>query len=354
MVNRPAPRLSSTSVLGRVEELRTPQGSAQATILVAEHDASTAVSLVIGLQNEGFRVLHAMDGHWCLKLARVAQPDLVLLDAVLPKMDGFAVCRTLRGESVVPIVMLTARGKEKDGIRGLELGADDYIVKPCSPSLRLGSGQAAGSGQRFGELLVRVRMMLRRCKLDAGHASAPGSQIVVGDPSTALRQAPRQAREGPQDDSSGQAIVLDRAARQVWRDGRLVKLRRREFDLLCVLMEKAGQAISRHELLDQVWGEDWIGDPRTVDVHVCWLRGKLEADSSTPRYIQTVHGYGYRFVDPALRRAPRQALPFDWAQARTEQGRSDKRQAQDVAREGPLRQAQDVAQDIAALPAVAA
>lgn len=302
MVHRPTPRPSGTSALGLVEELGTLQGSVQATILVAGHDASITVPLVIGLQGEGFRVLHATDGHWCLKLARVAQPDLVLLDVMLPRMDGFAVCRTLRRESVVPIIMLSACGQERERIKGLEIGADDYIVKPFG----------------FRELVARMRALLRRQTLNGGNGSSPGDRIVVGD------------------------IVLDRAAHQVWRAGRLINLRRREFDLLCVLMEKAGQAVSRHELLDQVWGEDWIGDPRTVDVHVCWLRGKLEADSSTPRYIQTVHGYGYRFVDPTLRRAPRQAL------------RQTLRRAQDVAREGLLRQARDGAQDIAALPAVAA
>jgi DNA-binding response OmpR family regulator len=228
------------------------------TILLVEDDESIAEPLLFGLQNEGFRVLHALDGHQGLEMARAEEPDLVLLDVMLPKMDGFAVCRTLRRESVVPIIMLTARGQELDRVMGLEIGADDYIVKPFS----------------FRELLARVRAILRRRELDRGQVSPPGDRIVVGD------------------------IVLDRTARQVWRAGRLIELRQREFDLLQVLMDNAGKAMPRHELLDQVWGENWIGDPRTLDVHIRWLREKVEDDPSAPRYIQTVRGYGYRFVDP--------------------------------------------------------
>jgi len=266
----------------------------RATILLVEDDASTAVPLIIGLQDQGFRALHAGDDHQALELARVAQPDLVLLDADpstkpvlslskvsgqgLPQMDGFAVCRTLRRASAVPIIMLAASGQERGRVRGLEIGADAYLVKPYS----------------FRELLARIWALLRRRELDRRQMFPPSDQIVVGD------------------------VVLDRAAYQVWRAGRLIELRRREFDLLCMLMEKAGQAVSRPELLDQVWGEDWIGDPRTVDVHICWLRQKLEAGPSSPCCIQTVHGYGYRCVDPAHRQPP------------------------------------NVAQDIAALPAVAA
>ncbi len=228
------------------------------TILLVEDDESIAEPLLFGLRNEGFRVLHAVDGHQGLKMARAEEPDLVLLDVMLPKMDGFAVCRTLRHESAVPIIMLTARGQELDRVMGLELGADDYIVKPFS----------------FRELLARVRAILRRRELDRGRVSPPSDRIVVGD------------------------IVLDRTARQVWRAGRLIELRQREFDLLQVLMDNAGKAVPRHELLDRVWGENWIGDPRTLDVHIRWLREKVEDDPSAPRYIQTVRGYGYRFADP--------------------------------------------------------
>lgn len=228
------------------------------TILLIEDDEIIAEPLIFGLQDEGFRVLHATDGHQGVEMARAEQPDLILLDVMLPKMDGFAVCRTLRRESAVPIIMLTARGQELDRVMGLEIGADDYIVKPFS----------------FREMLARVRATLRRRELDRGGVSPPSERIVVGD------------------------IVLDRTARQVWRAHQQVELRQREFDLLCVLMENVGKAVPRHELLDQVWGENWIGDPRTLDVHIRWLREKIEDDPSTPRYIQTVRGYGYRFVDP--------------------------------------------------------
>jgi len=228
------------------------------TILLIEDDESIAEPLIFGLQNEGFQVLHTTDGHEGIRLARSEQPDLILLDVMLPRLDGFAVCRILRRESAVPIIMLTARGQELDRVMGLELGADDYVVKPFS----------------FRELLARVRALLRRRELDRGQVSLPSERITVGD------------------------IVLDRTARQVWRAGQEIELRQREFDLLRVLMENAGKAVPRHELLDQVWGENWIGDPRTLDVHIRWLREKLEDEPSAPRYIQTVRGYGYRLVDP--------------------------------------------------------
>ncbi|HHH41987.1 MAG TPA: response regulator transcription factor [Chloroflexi bacterium] len=228
------------------------------TILLIEDDRSIAEPLIFGLQAEGYRVLHAPDGRQGLEMARRERPDLILLDVMLPGLNGFTLCHTLRQESTVPILMLTARGQEMDRVMGLELGADDYIVKPFS----------------FRELLARVRAILRRRELDRGEVSPPADRIVVGE------------------------IVLDRTARQVWRSGRPVELRQREFDLLCVLMEETGRAMPRQELLDRVWGENWIGDPRTLDVHIRWLREKLEDDPSAPRYIQTLRGYGYRFVDP--------------------------------------------------------
>ena len=238
----------------------TPRrGSAQATILLIENDVSSAVPLTIGLQDHGFRALHATNGQQGLEYARAAQPDLVLLDAMLPQMDGFAVCRTLRQESVVPIIMLSAWHHETDRVKGLGISADDYLVKPFS----------------FQELVARMRTLLGRRELDRHQTSPPSARIVVGD------------------------IVLDRATRQVRRAGRLVKMSLREYALLCVLMENAGKAIPRQDLFDQAWGEGWIGDSHTLDVHICWLRGKLEDDPSAPRYIQTVRGYGYRFMDSA-------------------------------------------------------
>ena len=234
-------------------------GSVQATILLIEDDVSSAVPLTIGLQDRGFRALHATDGQQGLEYARAAQPDLILLDAMLPQTDSFAMCRTLRQESVVPIVMLNAGGHGTDRVKGLEIGADDYLVKPFS----------------FQELVARMQALLCQRRLNFRQTSPPSDRIVVGD------------------------IVLDRATRQVWRVGRPVELSPREYDLLCVLMENAGKAVSRQGLLDQVWGEGWVGDSHTLNVHICWLRRKLEDDPSAPRYIQTVRGYGHRFVDPA-------------------------------------------------------
>lgn len=241
--------------------LRTASGgTAQATILLVEDDVSSAVPLTSGLRDHGFRALHATNGQQGLEYARAVQPDLILLDAMLPRRGGFAVCHTLRQESVVPIIMLSGPSEESDRVRGLEMGADDYIVEPYS----------------FRELVARVRALLRRRELDRWQVSPPSDRIVVGD------------------------VVLDRTSRQVWRAGRLVEMSQREHDLLRVLMENAGEAISRQDLLDRVWGKGWIGDPHTLNVYICWLRRKLEDDPSAPRYIQTVlRSYGYRFVDPA-------------------------------------------------------
>src|SRR5215475_9547425 len=177
--------------------------------------------LVFGLHQEGFEVLHAITGPQGLELASREQPDLVLLDVMLPEMDGFTLCRTLRRHSAVPILMLTARGQELDRVMGLEIGADDYIVKPFS----------------FRELVARMRAVLRRRELDRGQSAPPGDRLVVSD------------------------IVLDVIARQVWRAGRLIELRQREFDLLHFFMAHTGQAMTRQTLLDHVWGPEWVGDP---------------------------------------------------------------------------------------------
>jgi len=229
------------------------------TLLLIEDDEVIAEPLIFGLQDAGFRVLHSTDGKEGITLARSASPDLILLDVMLPGMDGFSVCRVLRRESTIPILMLTARGQEMDRVMGLELGADDYIVKPFS----------------FRELLARVRATLRRRDLDRG----------TKDQHTRL---------------TVRYLVLDQTARQVWHKGQLLELTQREFDLLQVLMSHIGKAISRQDLLDRVWGENWIGDVRTLDVHIRWLREKVEDDPSTPHYIETVRGYGYRFTDPNL------------------------------------------------------
>jgi DNA-binding response OmpR family regulator len=225
------------------------------TILVVEDDELIADSVRYGLEQTGYRVLTALDGATGLALAREKQPDVVLLDVMLPVLDGFQVCRTLRNESKVPIIMLTARGEEPDKVIGLELGADDYVVKPF--------------GMR--ELVARIRAQLRRTEMESGPAPADRT-VCVG------------------------AVTLDLDQHLVTKAGQPVELRPREFDLLAVLMSQPGHAFARGELLDAVWGEDWIGDTRTLDVHIRRLRQALEDDPGDPRYISTVRGRGYRFA----------------------------------------------------------
>jgi DNA-binding response OmpR family regulator len=177
---------------------------------------------------------------------------LVVLDVMLPRLDGLTVCRLLRREGAVPIILLTARGAEADRIIGLETGADDYIVKPFS----------------LGEFLARVRAALRR-----GAAAAPGDVLTSGD------------------------LRLDLAARRVSLAGQPVSLAPREFDLLALLMRHRGAVMSRDLLLARIWGDDYVGDARTVDVHIHWLRQKLERDPAQPVRLQTVRGVGYRFEE---------------------------------------------------------
>ncbi|MBI4671334.1 MAG: response regulator transcription factor [Chloroflexi bacterium] len=233
-----------------------PQNLPPIQLLLVEDDESIAEPLCFGLQGEGFAVAHARTGKQGLELARSQKPDVVLLDVMLPEMDGFTVVRTLRAESSVPVLMLTARGQEMDRVMGLELGADDYLVKPFS----------------FRELVARVRALLRRRELERGGSAGLSERLICGD------------------------LILDRTARRVTRRGRTIELTTREFDLLAALMERAGQAQARQELLDRVWGEEWIGDPRTLDVHIRWLREKIEDDPSAPQRIETVRGFGYRFA----------------------------------------------------------
>lgn len=229
----------------------------QQTILVVEDDEHIAEPLIYGLRAEGFRVAHARDGVEGVETARREHPDVVLLDVMLPRMDGFAVAKQLRTESSVPIIMLTARGQEMDRVMGLEIGADDYVTKPFS----------------FRELLARIRAHLRRLELDRGAATA-NEVVTLGD------------------------LRIDRGTRQVWRGSREVPLSHRELELLLALAEQVGRAIPRQELFDSVWGADWVGDARTLDVHIRWLREKLEQDASHPEYLQTVRGFGYRLAAP--------------------------------------------------------
>lgn len=226
------------------------------TILIIDDEKLITDPLSRSLRSLGYDVLVAHDGRTGLTLALEHQPDLVLLDVMMPEMDGWEVCRSLRAKSPVPILMLTALGEEVDRILGLELGADDYLTKPFSTR----------------ELKARIRALLRRVEIDRTHQ-----------------------KETPQELQAG-TLTLNLESRQVYKDGQLLNLRYKEFELLSLLMSQPGQVITRAELFDKVWGTDWLGDTRTLDVHVRWLREKIEDDPSQPKYIQTVRGVGYRFV----------------------------------------------------------
>lgn len=224
-------------------------------ILVVDDERLIVDSVKYGLQKEGYSVVVAYDGEQAIAQARAEKPDLVVLDIQLPKKDGWAVCREIRLDSRAPIIMLTARNDEADKVLGLELGADDYLVKPFS----------------LRELLARVRAALRRA---TEYAEPVIQTLTVG------------------------IVQLDSKGHRVTCNGHVLELTRKEYDLLETLMARAGQVIKRNELIDKVWETDWVGDTRTLDVHIRWLREKIEHDPSKPRYIQTVRGVGYRFASP--------------------------------------------------------
>ena len=232
----------------------------QSRILVVEDDLTLLETLEYNLDGEGYEVITAADGLTALEVAREDQPDLIVLDLMLPRLDGFEVCRILRRETNVPILMLTARTDEVDRVVGLEVGADDYLTKPFS----------------MRELLARVKALLRRVRLIreemAVEQGAPGSeQLVFGD------------------------LVIDLDRRDVLVRGESVRLKPQEFELLAFLARHPGMALSRDLLLERVWGWDYAGGSRTVDVHVRWLREKIESDPANPERIVTVRGVGYCF-----------------------------------------------------------
>ncbi len=222
------------------------------TILVVDDEPTLVATLKYNLERESFRVLEAADGEAALETARAARPDLIVLDLMLPGLSGLEVCRILRKETRVPIIMLTAKDAEVDKIVGLETGADDYVTKP------------------FGmpELMARVRALLRRA--EAGPDEASGV-LESGD------------------------LRIDLTRREVQRGGSPLRLKPRELDLLICFMRRRGRAFSREELLKQVWGYEFADDTRTVDVHVRWLRQKIEPDPANPSRLITVRGVGYRF-----------------------------------------------------------
>lgn len=220
-------------------------------ILLVEDDDTVRDTLALNLRGEGYGVETAADGERGLELVRAGAHDLLILDVMLPKLDGLTLCRIVRRESTVPIILLTARGTETDKIIGLETGADDYVVKPFS----------------LGELLARVRAALRR-----GAAAQPTtSELTSGE------------------------LRMDLLGRRAWKADLEVTLAPKEFDLLAALMRNRGRVLTRELLLSEVWGDDYPGDARTVDVHIRWLRQKIEDDPSDPQHIVTLRGVGYRF-----------------------------------------------------------
>jgi two-component system response regulator RegX3 len=235
------------------------------TVLIAEDEESFVDALVIGLGREGFNVSVARDGPEALALFDAVEPDLVLLDIMLPKMSGVDVCRAIRARSHVPIIMVTAKGTEIDTVVGLEVGADDYVTKPY----------------RLRELVARMRAVLRRSPL-----AAPGSP-----------HAEESAERGGVLEVGGVRVDPDR--HRVFVRGQEVHLRRKEFELLVLLVENAGRVLTRDTLIDRVWGADYVGDTKTLDVHIKRLRTHVEADPSSPAIITTVRGVGYRFEIPA-------------------------------------------------------
>ncbi|MBT2452237.1 response regulator transcription factor [Streptomyces sp. ISL-43] len=232
--------------------------TASGRILVVDDDPTVAEVVTGYLRSAGFTVDTAADGPAALALAGRVRPDLVVLDLMLPGLDGLEVCRRLRADGPVPVIMLTARGDEDDRIAGLETGADDYVTKPFSPR----------------ELVLRVASVLRR----------GGSDRSAGSPVAGVGQAPL----------AGAGITLDPATHRASKDGRELALTVREFDLLAHFLRHPGQAHGREELMREVWGWDF-GDLSTVTVHVRRLRAKVEEDPGRPRLIQTVWGVGYRF-----------------------------------------------------------
>jgi DNA-binding response OmpR family regulator len=220
-------------------------------VLVVDDEAVVRDVLTRYLEKEGFRVDAAEDGEAALELAARSRPDIVVLDLMLPKVDGFEVFRRLRGLGDVPVVMLTAKGEEVDRLVGLELGADDYVSKPFSPR----------------EVVARIRAVLRR----GDRAPVDGTRLVI------------------------RRLEIDRGRREVRRDASVVHLTRKEYDLLELLASHQGRTFTRTDLLEKVWDFAWDGDSSTVTVHVRRLREKIEDDPSEPRHLVTVWGVGYRF-----------------------------------------------------------
>ena len=225
-------------------------------ILIVEDDAAIRESLEFNLEKDGYKTVSVQDGRAALEAFRTGKPDLVLLDLMIPEIDGFDVTRILRSESHVPILMLTARDDEIDRVLGLELGADDYLTKPFS----------------MRELLARVKALLRREGYKSGDMEGNGDNRL----------------------ESGN-IVIDESRHELTIDGKINGVKPKEYDLLAYFLRHKGKVLSRERILEEVWGWEYGGGSRTVDVHVRWLRSKIEKDADTPERIVTVRGVGYRF-----------------------------------------------------------
>ena len=223
-------------------------------ILIVEDDTNLLTTLKYNLQKDGYDVITSADGAEAVETARKTKPDLIILDIMLPKMNGFEVCRILRKEMIVPILMLTAKAEETDKIVGLELGADDYVTKPFS----------------IRELLARVRAMLRRVKMI--------------EPASIDQEALLKINE----------LEIDPARHRAFLRETVLDLTPKEFDLLVFLARNKGFVFNREQLLEKVWGYDYPGDTRTIDVHIRWLRQKIEVDPQKPKYLITVRGTGYK------------------------------------------------------------
>jgi two-component system OmpR family response regulator len=225
-------------------------------ILVVEDDLNLLATLKYNLVKEGYDVITAADGSVALKTARREKPELIVLDVMLPKMSGFEVCRILRKETNVPILMLTAKAEEVDKIVGLEIGADDYMTKPFS----------------MRELLARIRAMLRRTEMTKIESQLKPESIKIG------------------------GLEIDSARHRASLRGAELELSPKEFDLLAFLAQNRELVFSREQLLEKVWGYDYAGETRTVDVHIRWLRQKIESDPAKPSRLVTVRGKGYKLA----------------------------------------------------------
>ncbi len=230
--------------------------SGSGRVLIVEDEESFVEALTVGLTREGFTVNVARDGKEALDLFNAFSPDIVLLDVMLPLVSGVDVCRQIRARSQVPIIMVTAKGEEIDAVVGLEVGADDYVTKPY----------------RLRELISRMRSLLRRSRWTAESETFRGEVIEVGD------------------------VAVDPESHEVFVRGKQIELPLKEFDLLELFLTNAGRVLTRDALIDHVWGSDYVGDTKTLDVHVKRLRSKVEEDPSNPSRIVTIRGLGYKYA----------------------------------------------------------